>query len=169
MCKVENSRQKFVLTQPHSTNKVENPTLPVRVERRVFGSQTSKSTASTRPEAVCRRSRLAVTQWSAPLRNRTVGERGQFGRSRPWAAAPEQAAMRLLPAVQPLMLVNGRFRHRRRTAPDPQETFVVSAVEVLVFGVEQSYRVATGWELLGLCRIDNRAPSATPVISPAFV
>jgi len=42
-----------------------------------------------------------------------------IGQSRPWASGQHRAAMRQLPAAQPLMAVNGRFRHLRRTVPDP--------------------------------------------------
>lgn len=48
---------------------------------------------------------------------------GQY--SRPWASDQNRAAMRQLPAAQPLMTVNGRFRHRRGTAPDPEPTVTV--------------------------------------------
>jgi len=46
----------------------------------------------------------------------------QIGQSRPWASGLSRAAMRQLPAAQPLMAVNGRFCHRRRTAPDLMQT-----------------------------------------------
>ena len=45
--------------------------------------------------------------------------RPNFGQSRPWAYSRNRAAIRRLPGAQQLMAVNGRFRHSRRTAPDP--------------------------------------------------
>lgn len=42
----------------------------------------------------------------------------QIGRSGLWVSGQNRTAMRKLPAADPLMAVNGRFRHRSGTAPD---------------------------------------------------
>jgi len=49
----------------------------------------------------------------------------QVGRSRHWASGQNEAAMRQSPVAQPLMTINGRFRYRRGTAPDPLLQYLV--------------------------------------------
>ncbi len=52
--------------------------------------------------------------------------RRNFGQRRPCATVQNRAAMRRLPAAQPLMVVKGRFLTQPTGAPDPQETFAVT-------------------------------------------
>lgn len=48
------------------------------------------------------------------------------GRSRPWGIGQDLAATRWLPAVQQVMEVNGRFRRKRRTGPDPKRSVALA-------------------------------------------
>ena len=84
------------------------------------------SNSHNRPTAAARRFPKPAIWATAVLRNLPSGLFTQIGHSRPWVSGQARAAIRRIPAVQPLTAVNDRLSLQATAGPEPELLYAVS-------------------------------------------